>query len=265
MTDLLFTVEGHIARITLNRPESINSFSQEMLDLWIKALEEVRDSEEIRVVVLSGNGRGFCAGGDIKAMAAGKGFYVSDEDTTTTGLARKNALWNRIQRIPLLLQEIDKPVIAKMHGVAFGAGLDMTLMCDIRIAAESTKVCESYVNVGIVPGDGGAYFLPRIVGNDKALDMLWTGKVLTAAEAKELGIVTYVVKDDELDKFTEGYLEKLVNGPQQAMRFTKRALYQGREMSLRSSLDMISSFMGLVTELDDCKARVQAVVDRKKK
>jgi len=264
MADLIFTVEGHIARITLNRPESLNSFSEEMLDLWINALEEVRDSEEIRVMVLSGNGKGFCAGGDIKAMAAGKGFYISDKDTTSTALARKNALWKRIHRIPLLLQEIDKPVIAKMHGVAFGAGLDMTLMCDIRIAAESTRVCESYLNVGIVPGDGGAYYLPRLIGTDKALDMFWTGKVLTAPEAKEAGILTYVVKDDELDSFTEEYLQKLVNGPQEAIKFTKRALYQGKEMSLRSSLDMISSFMGIVTELDDCKQRVQAVVNRKK-
>lgn len=265
MADLIVTMENHIARITLNRPESINSFSEEMLDLWINALEKVRDSDDIRVVVLSGNGDGFCSGGDIKAMAAGKGFYIGKEDMVSTGLARKNALWNKIQRIPLLLQDIDKPVIAKMHGVAFGAGLDMTLMCDIRIAAESTKICESYLNVGLVPGDGGAYFLPRLIGTDKALDMFWTGKVLTAGEAKEAGIVTYVVNDSELDNFTEAYLEKLVNGPQQAIRFTKRALYQGQEMSLRSSLDMISSFMGLVTELDSYKDRVKAVAAKRKK
>lgn len=263
MADLLFTVEGHIARITLNRPESLNSFSEEMLDLWIKALEEVRDSEEIRAVVLSGNGKGFCSGGDIKALAADKGFYITKEDTMATGLARKNALWNKIQKIPLLLEEIDKPVIAKMHGVAYGAGLDMALMCDIRIAAESTRLCESYLNVGIVPGDGGAYFLPRLIGNDKALDMFWTAKVLTAQEAKEAGVVTYVVNDKELDDFTEVYLEKLINGPQQAIRFTKRALYQGRDMSLRSSLDMISSFMGIVTELDDYKERVATLVNKR--
>jgi enoyl-CoA hydratase/carnithine racemase len=263
MADLLFAVEGHIARITLNRPESINSFSEEMLDLWISALAEIRDSDEISAVVLSGNGKGFCSGGDIKAMADGKGFYLSGQDTASTGLARKNALWNKIQRIPLLFQEIDKPIIAKMHGVAFGAGLDMALACDLRFAAKSSKICESYLNVGVIPGDGGAYFLPRLVGIDKALDMFWTGRVLTADEAKAAGIVTFVIEDDELDNFTEAYLGKLVSGPQQAIRFTKRAVYQGQEMSLKSSLDATSSFVGLITELDSYKDRIKAVVSKK--
>lgn len=265
MADLIFTVENYIARITLNRPESLNSLSEEMLDLWIKALEEVRDSDEIRVVVLSGNGKSFCAGGDLKAMVAGEGFYKSAHDTITSGLARKNSIWNKIHRIPLLLQEIDKPVIAKMHGSAFGAGLDMALMCDIRISAESAKLCESYVNVGTVPGDGGAYYLPPLIGIDKALDLFWTGRVLTATEAKESGMLTFVVKDEELDIYTENYLTKLISGPQQTIRLTKRAVYQCREMSLKASLDMISSFAGLVTELDEYKTRVQAVAERIRK
>lgn len=264
MADLLFSVEDSIARITLNRPERMNAFSEEMINKWIEALETVRDSDEIRAVIVSGNGRGFCAGGDIKEMAKGNGFFKSEEDISSTGLARKNSLWKKIQRVPLLLEEIDKPVIAKVHGFAFGAGLDMALMCDIRIVAESTKLSESYVNVGIVPGDGGAYFLPRLVGVDRALDMLWTGRVLTAKEAKEIGLVTFVVPDDELDTFTEDYVQKLVRGPQQAIRMMKRAVYQNQNMDLRSSLDMISSFMAIVTELDDYKKGVQAVVEKRK-
>lgn len=264
MADLLFSVEDSIARITLNRPERMNAFSEEMINKWIEALETVRDSDEIRAVIVSGNGRGFCAGGDIKEMAKGNGFFKSEEDISSTGLARKNSLWKKIQRVPLLLEEIDKPVIAKVHGFAFGAGLDMALMCDIRIVAESTKLSESYVNVGIVPGDGGAYFLPRLVGVDRALDMLWTGRVLTAKEAKEIGLVTFVVPDDELDAFTEDYVQNLVRGPQQAIRMMKRAVYQNQNMDLRSSLDMISSFMAIVTELDDYKKGVQAVVEKRK-
>lgn len=152
MADLLFSVENTVAKITLNRPDRMNAFSEEMINTWIEALETVRDSDEIRAVIVSGNGKGFCAGGDIKEMAKGNGFFKSEEDISSTGLARKNSLWKKIQRIPLLLEEIDKPVIAKVHGFAFGAGLDMALMCDIRIVAESTKLSESYVNVGIVPG-----------------------------------------------------------------------------------------------------------------
>lgn len=264
MSDLLFDVKDGIATITLNRPDSINAFSGEMLNLWIKALETVRDSEEIRVLLVQGNGRGFCSGGDIKEMKAGRGFYKSSDDHVSTGLNRKNSLWKKVQRIPLLLQEIDQPVIAKVHGIAFGAGLDMALMCDIRIAAVSTKMSESYVKVGLVPGDGAAYFLPRLVGTDHALHMLWSGDVFEAKEAKEMGLVTFVVEDHELDTFVQKYVERLASGPQQAMRLTKRAVYQSKEMPLRSSLDFISSKMGLVMELEDFKEGVQAVTDKRK-
>mgnify|MGYP001198264425 CR=1 FL=1 len=264
MPDLLFEVENHIATITLNRPESYNAFSEEMITKWIDALETVRDDDSIRVVIVKGNGKAFCAGGDIKAMQAGEGFYRSNEDITSTGLARKNSLWKKIQRIPLLLEEIDKPVISQIHGFAMGAGLDMALMCDIRIAAKSAKVSESYINVAIVPGDGGAYYLPKLVGIDKALDLLWTARMLTAAEAKEMGLVTFVVEDEELDSFTRSYAEKLAKGPQTAIRFMKRAVYQSQKMDLRSALDYISSQMAIVTELDDFKEGVDAVVNKRK-
>ncbi|MFC7686377.1 enoyl-CoA hydratase/isomerase family protein [Ureibacillus sp. GCM10028918] len=264
MADLLFEVNNGKATITLNRPESFNAFSEEMILLWIQALEEVRDDDSIRVLLVKGNGKSFCAGGDVKAMVAGKGFFESQEDITSTALARKNSLWKKVQRIPLLLEEIDKPVVCQMQGFAMGAGLDMALMCDIRIAAASAKVSESYINVGIVPGDGGAYFLPKLAGIDQALDMLWTARVLTAEEAKEKGLVTFVVPDEELDAFVEAYIEKLSNGPQEAMRIIKRAVYQSQTMSLRSSLDYISSKMGIVTELQDYKEGVSAVLEKRK-
>ncbi|MFP3918236.1 enoyl-CoA hydratase-related protein [Lysinibacillus telephonicus] len=264
MADLLFEIKDYVATITLNRPESMNAFSEEMIISWIKALEAVRDSDEIRALIVKGNGKCFCAGGDVKAMAAGKGFYESSEDIASTALARKNSLWKKVQRVPLLLEEIDKPVIAQVHGFAFGAGLDMALMCDIRIAAESTKFSESYIKVGIVPGDGAAYFLPKLVGIDQALDMLWTARVITAAEAKEKGLVTFVVPDGDLEHFTQEYVKKLVQGPQTAIQMIKRAVYQSQTMSLRSSLDYISSNMGLVTELPDYKEGVQAVLEKRK-
>ncbi|MBM4763710.1 enoyl-CoA hydratase-related protein [Bacillus sp. B15-48] len=264
MADLLFEVKDRIATITLNRPDKMNAFSEEMIYSWIEALETVRDSDEIRAVIVKGNGKAFCAGGDVKAMAAGKGFFESETDLSSTALARKNSLWKRIQRIPLLLEEIDKPVIAQVHGFAFGAGLDMALMCDIRIAGESTKLSESYINVGIVPGDGGAYYLPKLVGIDQALDMLWTARVLKAAEAKENGLVTFVVPDEELEQFTIDYATKLANGPATAIQFIKRAVYQSQKMDLRSSLDYISSQMGLVTELEDHKEAVAALVEKRK-
>lgn len=264
MADLLFETNEHIATITLNRPNSMNAFSEEMILEWIHALETVRDSETIRVLIVKGNGKCFCAGGDIKAMGAGKGFFESKDDVTSTALARKNSLWKKVQRIPLLLEEIDKPVIAQVHGFAFGAGLDMALMCDIRIVAESTKLSESYINVGIVPGDGGAYYLPKLVGIDQALDMLWTGRVLTASEAKEKGLVTFVVPDDELEEYTNSYAKKLSNGPIATIQFIKRAVYQNQTMSLRSSLDYISSAMGIITELPEYQEGVSAVMEKRR-
>ncbi|CAK6481095.1 enoyl-CoA hydratase/isomerase family protein [Peribacillus castrilensis] len=267
MSDLLFTVDNGIARITLNRPDKLNAFSTEMIELWIDALQMIRDDEEIRVVVLAGNGRAFCSGGDVKSMTSGEGMLYNNTgvgDMVTTALARKNTLWKKVQRIPLLLQEIDKPVIAVIQGVALGAGFDMTLACDIRIAAKSTKISESYVKAGIVPGDGGAYFLPRFIGVDKALELLWTGDVLSAEEAKLLGLVTHVVADDQIDEFVENYIQRLVDGPQDVLRFTKRAVYQGLNMDLRTSLDMISSAMGIVTELPDYQEGVRAILEKRK-
>ncbi|BCJ85615.1 enoyl-CoA hydratase/isomerase family protein [Effusibacillus dendaii] len=268
MGDLLFSVENGIARITMNRPDSLNAFSKEMILSWMEALETIRDSEEIRVVILTGSGKAFCTGGDIKSLINGGGFLYDDsdekEDFTSTALARKNVLWKKVQRIPLLMQEIDKPVIASINGFAVGAGLDMALMCDIRIAAQSAKLGEGYVKVGIVPGDGGAYFLPRIVGIDKALEMLWRGDILTAEEAKEIGLVTHVVSDEELTDFVESYAERLANGPQQAIRFMKRAVYQSLTMDLRSSLDMISSAMGIVTELPDFHEGILSMAEKRK-
>lgn len=262
MADLIYEVKGHLARITMNRPEHLNCFSEEMIHLWTKALEDVRDREDIYAVLLSGNGKAFCAGGDVKAMAAGDGFFESHDDISSTALARKNSLWKGIQRIPLILEEIDKPVVAKIHGAAVGAGLDMALMCDVRIASESATMSESYFNAGIVPGDGGAYFLPRIIGRDKALDMFWTTKVLKGAEAERIGLVTHVVPDAELDDYVEAYMQKLLEAPQTAMRLTKRAIYQSEQSTLRSSLDMVSSFMGIVTELDDYRTRTSALVEK---
>ena len=265
MPDLLYEVQGHLARITMNRPEHLNCFSEEMIHLWTAALEDIRDRDDIYAVLLSGNGKAFCAGGDVKAMAAGDGFFESRDDISSTALARKNSLWKGVQRIPLLLEEIDRPVVAKIHGPAVGAGLDMALMCDVRIASKSATLSESYFNAGIVPGDGGAYFLPRLVGRDKALDMFWTARVLKGEEAESIGLVTRTVPDEELDSFVEQYMQKLLEAPQQAMRLTKRAIHESEQSTLRASLDMVSSFMGIVTELDDYRTRTAALVEKLEK
>ena len=267
MGDLIFTKRNHLATITLNRPDYANAFSDDMIKNWLLALGEIRDNDDIYAAVLTGSGNAFCAGGDVTAMAEGEGFFFSEEDLSSTALARKNSLWKRIQRIPLTLEQIDKPIVAKINGAAFGAGLDMALMCDIRIASTKAKLSESYLRVGILPGDGGTYFLPPLVRKDKALDMFWTCKAVTGAEAEKIGLVTYAVDPEELDAFTDAYMQKLIEMPQQAVRFTKRAVMSHPGMTLRASLDMVSSSMGILTELDDYKkltARLSQGMKKKK-
>lgn len=268
MSDLLFEIKNGIATITLNRPDSKNAFSLSMLEQWIKALEMVRDDDEIRVLVLTGSGNTFCAGGDIKAMKSGKGLIaISDDeevDLISTGLKRKNVLWKLVQRIPLLMEEIDKPTIAAINGDAIGAGLDMTLQCDLRFASERARFGEGYINVGIVPGDGGGYFLPRLIGLDKALELLWTGRIFGAEEAEKLGLVTRIVPDEVLMEEVYRLAHRLAKGPQQAIRLTKRTVYQGLNTDLRTSLDMVSSFMGLVTEHPDFHEALSAIFEKRK-
>ncbi|MFD0829538.1 enoyl-CoA hydratase/isomerase family protein [Neobacillus sp. M.A.Huq-85] len=268
MQDLLFEVNGGIATITLNRPDSLNAFSINMIQNWIKALEEVRDNDNIRVLVLTGKGKAFCAGGDIKAIKNNDGFLNMDEheekDFSSTGLNRKNSLWKYVQRIPLLMEEIDKPTIAAINGDAIGAGLDMTLQCDIRISSEKARFGEGYVKLGIVPGDGGGYFLPRIIGLDKALEMLWTGKIIEASEAKDIGLVTHVYSHEQFLEEVYKLAEKLERGPQQAIRLIKRTVQQGLKTDLRTSLDLVSSFMGLVTEHPDYHEGINALIEKRR-
>lgn len=249
MTDLLFNVEGNIAYITLNRPEKMNAFSKEMIDMWIEALIEIRDNPSIHIGIVTGNGRAFCAGGDVKSMINKEGFLSKKEtdnvDFRSTPLHVKNSLWKNIQRIPLLMDEIDKPMIAIINGHAMGAGLDMALMCDIRITSDQAKLGETYINAGIVPGDGGGYFLPKIIGLDRALEMFWTGKVLTAEEAYDWNLVTYVVKHDELNDFTREYCERILSKPQEVVQMTKRITKESQTMTLKQSLDYVSSQMAI--------------------
>jgi enoyl-CoA hydratase/carnithine racemase len=263
---LLFEVRDQIATITLNRPESLNAFSVPMIEAWVQALEECRDREDIRVIVVTGAGRAFCAGGDVRAMREGRGFLEQGEtelDTCSTGLARKNSLWKLIQRVPLTLQQVDKPVIAAMNGDAIGAGLDMALMCDMRVAGDRARLAEGYVKLGIVPGDGGAYYLPRLVGMAKALELLLTGDMIDAAEAERIGMVNRVVPHEQV--LDEAYIlaAKIAAQPPVAVQLIKRAAYQSATVDLRTSLDLVSSHMAIVTETEDHLEAVKALLEKR--
>jgi enoyl-CoA hydratase/carnithine racemase len=251
--ELLYAVADGIATLTLNRPDKLNAFTQAMLDRWVWALGEAQRDPEVRVVVLTGAGRAFCAGGDVGRMGEGR----------PTAMEHKARLWDNVHRIPKALEAVDKPVIAMVNGPAVGAGMGMALMCDLRIASTAARFSTGYVNVGLVPGDGDAYFLPRLVGTARALELLWTGAFVDAVEAERIGLVNRVVPPDRLLDETRALARRLAEGPQVAIRLTKRLVYQSLRLDLRTHLDLVSSHMAIVRETEDHREGVQAFREKR--
>jgi enoyl-CoA hydratase/carnithine racemase len=247
--ELSYDVRGAVAVIRINRPARLGAFTWPMIDQWADALAAARADAAVRAVVLTGTGRGFCSGVDMDAMAE-VGHHPID---------RKRVLTDRVHKVARAVMELDKPLICAVNGPAVGAGMDMALMCDIRLAAESATFCEGYIKIGLVPGDGGAYFLPRLVGVARALELLWTGDTVTAREARELGIVSHVYADDELFDRALALAERIAAQSPIAIAMTKRAVYQALSTDLPTSLDLISSHMGIVhSTADYVEARAAA-------
>jgi enoyl-CoA hydratase/carnithine racemase len=174
-------IDNRVAIITLNRPDVLNAINEPMLPPWVDALEECRTNDDVAVIVITGAGEAFCRGGDTTRLGA---------HTMPTPVEIKEQFWDRLHRIPKKLAEIDKPVIAAVNGLASGAGVDVSLQCDIRFAARSANFRVSYTAFGLVPGNGGTYFLPRIVGEAKALELFWAAQPITAEEALRIGMST---------------------------------------------------------------------------
>lgn len=244
--------EGYIGTIVLNRPHHYNAFTLDMIDAWVDALKSMREDSEIRVIVLTGAGQGFCSGAEVTILGGDAG-----------PLDRKNMLWQKIHRIPLLLEELDKPIIAMINGVAVGAGLDMALMCDLRVAAKSARLSEGYARVGLVPGDGGAYYLPRLVGVARALELLWTADFITGQKAEEIGLVNHAVDDRELARFTYALARKIAEMPPLVIRTIKRAVYQSQRLDLRTALDLISSHMAVIQSTEDSREAIRAFQEKR--
>src|SRR5216684_234343 len=251
--DLLYEVKDRVATITLNRPDKLNAFTRPMIEAWARALADAQQDDHVNVVVVTGAGRAFCAGGDVARMGEG----------APAPLDHKNELWEHIHRIPRTLEAMDKPVIAMVNGVAVGAGMGMCLMCDLRIASDEARFSTGYVKVGLVPGDGDTYFLPRLIGTARALELLWTAEFIEAPRALELGIVNRVVPHDKLAEETYAFARRVADGPQIPVRMIKRLVYQSMRLDLRTHLDLVSSHMAVVRETEDHKEGVQAFKDKR--
>ena len=250
---VIYEIRDHIAIITLNRPQFKNAFSPEMINLWNQFLKDARADDEVRVIVLTGKGDAFCSGGDIREMAEGK----------LRSWDMKNFVWEGVHRIVLTLEDLDKPVIAAINGAAMGAGMDMALMCDLRVCSDKARLAESYITLGLVPGDGGAYFLPRLVGVSKALELLLTGDHIGPKEALQLGLVNRVVPHERLMEETLALAGKIASRSPLAIRMMKRAVYQAHTSTLRTHLDYISSQMALVSETSDHREAARAFLEKR--
>ena len=250
MSDLEYGVVNRVAWIRLNRPEQKNAFTLEMIDQWAARLREADADPQVGAVVVTGNGGSFCSGVDLSV--------IEDLQKRGDALAWKSLLWDRIHRIAFTLERMDKPVIAAVAGAAVGAGMDMSLMCDMRFAGRSARFCEGYIRIGAVPGDGGCYFLPRLVGSAKALELFLSGEFIDADEALRIGIANRVYDDGELEDQTQKFAERIVAQSPVALRIIKRAVYQSRDADLRTALDMISSHMGVVQTTADAQEAFSA-------
>ena len=260
MSDLEYTVKDHIATILLNRPEKLNTFTDEMIRTWRESVQEAQNDDNVRVVVLTGAGRAFCAGGDMSKRAAEAQGAVPMK---LTPIERKEHMRAGAQSVALALQALEKPIIAAVNGAAVGAGMDMALMCDIRLAAKSARFSEAYLRVGLVPGAGGCYFLPRVVGLSKALELFFTGDFVDGPEAERIGLVSHCYDDDKLMEEAYRLAAKIVNAPPIAVRMIKRTIYQSLDTDLRTSLDLVSSHMPIVQLTEDSKEAIAAFKEKR--
>jgi enoyl-CoA hydratase/carnithine racemase len=252
---LLFEIKEGIATITLNHPDKLNAFDDGMLSDWIDALEQCRTSDDVNVIVLTGAGRAFCSGGDVGGFK---------ERSEATPAKIKQRIADRTQRLPKKFAEIDKPIIAAINGAAYGGGLDVAMMCDLRFAAESAKLAETYARMGLVPGAGGAWYLPRLIGAARALEMFWTTEPITAREAERIGLVNRVFPDDKLMEGTYAVARKIADGAPLSNRIIKKVLYQGLTLDLNGALDLVASNMPIVRTSEDHQEAVAAFKEKRK-
>jgi len=258
MSELILTERnGPVVTIMLNAPERRNPISDvPMIDALEGALRHADADPDIRVAILTGAGKAFSSGGDVKKMVPGGG--LRDEVPANTRTNYREG----IQRLPLLFHALDLPVIAAVNGPAIGAGCDLACMCDLRIASGNAIFAESFVKVGLVPGDGGAWLLPRLVGFAKACEMSLTGEAIDAAEALRCGLVSHVVDSDMLLATAQEIAAKIAANSRHAVRMTKRLLREGQTATLPSLLELSAALQSLVHATTEHDEAIAAFINR---
>jgi enoyl-CoA hydratase/carnithine racemase len=249
-----------IATITLNRAELRNPISDlDLIDELLATLARMEDDPAVRVAILTGAGTAFSAGGNLKAMRPDSGGLNASLPART----RRNYK-SGIQRLPLAFAALEVPVIAAVNGPAIGAGLDLACMCDLRVAGENAKFAESFVKLGIIPGDGGAWLLQRIVGFSKAAELTLTGETIDAAEALRIGLVSQVVPDADLLSAARALAMRIACNPSFAVRMAKRLLWDAQRMDIAGVLEMSAAMQAVAHATKDNAEAVDAFLEKRK-
>ena len=251
--DLILTKEGGVAVVTLNRPEKLNALGGTMGDELSAVLEEIRGDDGLRVMVLTGAGRGFCSGADVSFLATKLETRFSIDSVNE----RLGSSW------VLSMREMPKPTIAAVNGFALGVGFSLALACDIRIASENARFSMMFVRWGMIPDCGATYLLPRTVGHSRACELMFTGELFDAREAERIGLVSKVVPNDELMTATKDLATRIAKGPPIAIGFAKRAIYKGIEGDLVSQLEFETYAQGICFQTEDHHEAGEAFMEKR--
>lgn len=254
--------EGRVATLCFNRPEARNAIADiAACDDLADAVEAVQRDSAISCVVLTGAGESFCAGGDMKTLRSRRpeniGAQVSAADT-------RSNYRRGVQRAIRALWEIEVPMIAAVNGHAIGLGCDLACICDLRIASEKAIFASSFVSVGLIPGDGGAWLLPRVVGYSRAAQLLYTGQRIDAFTALEWGMVSETVGAEELMPRAFELAQQIASQPPQALRMAKRLLREGQQQNLSGILELSAAFQALAHESEDHAEAIEAFSNKRK-
>ena len=252
---LLYDVEDGIATLTLNRPERLNALGDTLREDLHDAVTRAAEDSDVRVLIVTGAGKGFCAGGDVKAMSENKARGASRTLMEKVAPGR--------DRTVLALRDAPKPVIAAVNGAAAGAGMNLALACDMRLASAAAKFAQAFVKRGLHPDWGGTYFLPRVVGAAKACELIFTGEIIDAQEALRLGIVSAVHAPEALILAARALARKIADGPPIAIRLAKRAIYHSLECDLRQALEFETYAQNICFETEDAGEGISAFVQKR--
>jgi enoyl-CoA hydratase/carnithine racemase len=254
-TELLTAQDGPIMTLTLNRPEARNAWSEDMAAAVVRALCQADADPEVRVIILTGAGEAFSAGGDLKAMRDQTGMFAG------AGAELRDRYHHGLQQVSRAFEACETPIVAAVNGPAIGAGLDLACMCDIRLASDKARFGETFVSVGLVPGDGGAYFLSRAIGFARALEMALTARIIDAAEAHRIGLVSGVLPHAELSAAAQAVATSIARQAPMAVKLTKAAFYRGYQKDLETALTMAAAFQGLAQRTADHAEGVAAILE----